>query len=102
MKKLHAIKGLLLLAVVLAVLLAASTAFGARAVVVGPTVVHSFYPVGPVYAYRAPVVVAPVPLIRPPIAAAPVPGWYGRPALVRPKVYVWGQPVRNALRAVTP
>ena len=35
-------------------------------------------------------------------APAMTTAYYGRPVVVRSKVYVPGQPVRNALRAVTP
>ena len=69
-----------------------------------PVVVHSYYPVGPVYAYRPPAVAVPV-VPAPVRVAVPAPVVYGyryRPVVVRPKVYVWGQPVRNVLRAVTP
>jgi len=39
---------------------------------------------------------APVPMV------APGPMIYPAPVLVRPKVYVLGQPVRNVVRAVLP
>ncbi len=70
----------------------------------------------PVVAYR-PVVVAPrrvVTYYAPPVyaapryvtnyapVAAPAPAVYGRPVVVRTKVYVPGQPIRNALRWVAP
>jgi hypothetical protein len=35
-------------------------------------------------------------------AYVPAAVYYGAPYVVRPKVYVYGQPVRNAIRAVTP
>jgi hypothetical protein len=37
-----------------------------------------------------------------PVAVAPVYYGYGPAVVVRPKVYVRGEPVRNVLRAVTP
>jgi hypothetical protein len=79
----------------------------------GPVVATSYYAPAPYYAaspvsyYAAsPVpyyVAAPVPagpVAVGPVAVAPV--YYGRPAIVHPKVYYPGQPVRNVLRAVTP
>jgi hypothetical protein len=90
-------------------------AFYAPAPVVGygPVVGTSYYAPAPYYAapapyYAASPVVAPyyvaspvavAPGVAPPVAVAPV---YGRAVIVRPKVYVVGQPVRNVLRAVTP
>ena len=79
----------------------------------GPTVVHSYYPVGPVYTYPPPVVyrrpvIYPAPVAYPPPVAYPAPVVYGpapfyaAPAVVRTKVYFRGQPVRNAIRAVLP
>jgi hypothetical protein len=62
----------------------------------------AYYP-APVPYYAASPVVAPVP--APYYAAAPVavaPVYYGPAVVVRPKVYVRGEPVRNVLRAVTP
>lgn len=54
----------------------------------------------PYAAYYAP---APVMVYRPYPAYVPAPVYYGPGAVVvRPKVYVRGQPVRNVLRAVTP
>ncbi len=75
--------------------------------------------------YYAPVVAAPVttyyaPVVSPPVttyyAPAPVTTYYApaattvvatpvvaaRPVIIRPKVYIPGQPVRNVLRAITP
>lgn len=96
-----------------------------------PAVVH-YWPVGPVYAYPAPVVavaprvvyrppvVVPGPMLypppvaypprvvyRPPVAyPAPVfyrpPVVYPAPVVIHPKIYVRGQPVRNVIRAVLP
>jgi hypothetical protein len=66
----------------------------------------AYYPVAPVYsAYYAPPVYsayypAPVVVARPVYAPAAV--YYGAPYVVRPKVYVYGEPVRNFFRAVTP
>ena len=72
----------------------------------GP-VVHSYWPVGPVYAYPAPVVVArpvyaPAPVIVRGPVLAPGPVLYPAPVIVRPKVFIPGRPVRNAVRAVLP
>jgi hypothetical protein len=76
----------------------------------GPVVATSYYAPQTVY-YSAPApyyVAAPVatpyyvasPYVPAPVAMAPV--YYGRPVIVRPKVYIPGQPVRNVFRAVTP
>lgn len=100
-----------------------------QVVVVGPHVVYSpvvpAYPqvvvsVPPVVAHYAPVVeygtapaVAyepvippppPVVVYRPPVVAyrVPVVVGVGPRVVVRPKVYVAGQPVRNIIRAITP
>jgi hypothetical protein len=124
-------KSPVVLAGIAVVLLACSTASAGWAyvgpvVVPPPTVVHSFYPVGPVYAYPAPVVavpprvvyrppvVVPAPVVypppvvyRPPVAY-PAPVFYGpaavypAPVVIHPKIYVRGQPVRNVIRAVLP
>ena len=102
-----------LIAALLIVLLLGSTSFAGWHVV--PTVVRAYYPVAPVYAYPAPVVVAPAPYVSymplavpapayaygPPVIA-PAPVIVGRPAVVRAKVYYPGQPVRNTLKAVVP
>jgi hypothetical protein len=94
-------KKLLMLAVALVVLTAASTALAGWAVV--PARVHAYYPVGPVYTYPAPAVVAPAPVVAPGAVVAPRAVWYGRRAVVRPpRVYVRGQPVRNAIRVALP
>ena len=54
-----------------------------------------YYVASPVVA-PAPVIVAPgYPMAGPPLV-------YGPRVVVRPKVYVVGQPIRNVLRAVTP
>jgi hypothetical protein len=95
------------------------------------TLVHSHYPVvsdplGPTYAYPAPVVVGRPIIVGRPVVTVPPRAVYRRsyvvapratyrarvvvgprvvypaPVVVRPKVYVLGQPVRNAIRAVTP
>jgi hypothetical protein len=87
--------------------LGSATAAGQGYVV--PTVVESFYPPVPVYAYPAPVVVVPRrvvyywPVISNPVVV-PSPVWVGRPVVVGPagRVYVVGRPVRNAVRAVLP
>ncbi len=80
---------------------------------VGPMPVATYYAPAPVVSYGpvvstsyyapAPYYVA-APVVTPyyaasPVAVAPV---YGRAVIVRPKVYVVGQPIRNVLRAVTP
>jgi hypothetical protein len=70
----------------------------------GPVVSTSYYAPAPYYAaaplpyYAASPVVTPYYVARP-VAVAPL---YGPTVIVRPKVYVVGQPVRNVLRAVTP
>ena len=89
-----------------------------------PAPVAGYYATGPVAAY-APVVTtayyapqavyypAPAPYYvaspvampyyaAAPVAVAPVYYGYGPAVVVRPKVYVRGEPVRNVLRAVTP
>jgi len=89
-----------------AILLAASVA-SAGWTYVAPPVVYGYYPAGPVYAYPAPVptVVArpivPAPVYAPGPVVYPVgPAVYSYPYVVRTKVFVPGQPVRNTLRAV--
>ena len=57
-----------------------------------------YYAAAPAPYYVAAPVVTPYYVARP-VAVAPV---YGSAVIVRPKVYVVGQPVRNLLRAVTP
>lgn len=92
------------LTAVTVVLLTASTAVGGRVyrsrvvVPAAPVMVHSFYPVGPVYAYPEPVYMAPVA----PVVYGPAPVYYTPGVTVRSKVYVHGQPVRNTIRAVLP
>ena len=89
-------------------------------VVAPAAVVQSYWPVGPVYAYPAPVVavgprvvyrrpvVVPAPVVYPAPVLYPAPVVYPAPLIapapvvVRSKVYVRGQPVRNAVRAVLP
>lgn len=105
---------LLLIAVCAAVALSGVSAFG-QYVVAGPVPVAVYRPVpvaipittvyqpvvpayAPVVAYRPMVVPAPVPVVY----GAPAVVYAGRPAVVRSKVYLPGQPVRNILRAVTP
>jgi hypothetical protein len=63
--------------------------------------------VAPTVVYSAPIPVVPYPptvVYRPALVAPPpvVAYYYARPVIVRPKVYVPGQPVRNFLRAITP
>lgn len=92
------------------VLLATSTAFGGwvyTSPAVPTAVVHSYWPVGPVYAYPRPMVVArpvlvPPPVVYPPAVVAPRAVWASPWVTVRPKVYVRGQPVRNVIRAALP
>jgi hypothetical protein len=74
------------------------TAYYAPAPVVGygPVVSTAYYAPAPYYV-AAPVA-APY-YVASPYAVGPV---YARPVVVRPKIYVPGQPVRNVLRAVTP
>ncbi len=93
------------------VLLACSTAFGGWGhpvpVVVPAPVVHAYWPVGPVYAYppvvvRAPVVVVPRRIVYRARVVVPRAVWYAPPVTVRSKVYIYGRPVRNAVRAVLP
>jgi hypothetical protein len=80
-----------------------------------PTVVQTYYPGAPVYAYAAPVAVAPAPYVSyMPVAApspycaysvpavVPAPVVVGRPAVVRYKVFYPGEPVRNVVKAVVP
>jgi hypothetical protein len=75
-----------------------------------PVIAASYYaPQTVYYAPPVPYYVA-APMATPYYAASPVvpaavavaPVYYGRPVVVRPKVYVPGEPVRNILRAVTP
>jgi len=77
----------------------------APAVTYGPVVATSYYAPAPYYAAApAPYIVA-SPVAAPYYVASPVavgPLYYGRPVIVRPKVYYPGQPVRNVIRAVTP
>ena len=89
-----------LVVAVTVLLLLGSTAYGGW--YVGPRVVYG-YP----YAYPAPMVVAPPYVVYSPLVPAPVlapaPVWVAPPGvIVRPKVYVPGRPVRNAIRAAVP
>jgi hypothetical protein len=71
-------------------------------VVYGPTtVVANYWPVGPVYSYYpAPYVVArPVVAVPGPVVYGPAAVYYPGPYVVRARVFVPGQPIRNALRA---
>ncbi len=120
-------KNSILAALVAAVIVVASNAtaqtyFGYMPAVPAP--VAGYYATGPVAMY-APVVAtayyappaayypAPAPYYvaspvavpyyaAAPVAVAPVYYGYGPAVVVRPKVYVRGEPVRNVLRAVTP
>ena len=128
-----------LITVAAMVVLCSSTAYGiwphhVPVAVPAPMVVHSFYPVGPVYGYPTPMVSVPrrvvymppmvsvprrVVYMPPMVSVAPVvtympqavapghvvysPGVYAPlPVVIRPKVFVYGQPVRNVVRAVLP
>jgi hypothetical protein len=76
-------------------------------VVYRPGIVYTYSPVTPAVTYYAPPVVtypgpAPFFAYRPGAYLAPAPVYYPAAVVVRPKVYVRGQPVRNMLRAVTP
>jgi hypothetical protein len=88
----------LVVAIALAVVLLCSSTVMAGWAYVAPVRVYSYYPAAPVYAYpqtvSMPVVAAPV--------YAPAPVVYPYPAVVRTKVYFYGQPVRNVVRAVVP
>lgn len=73
--------------------------------VVQPTVVQSpvivpqttFFAPQPTTTFFAP---QPTVVYRPaPVVVAPAPVYVGRPVVVRPRVWVPGQPVRNVLRA---
>ena len=104
------------LAAIALVLMAGSTAFAHHPYVallpVAPAPYAAYYGPAPVVPYYAPVAAAPYipapamayyrpgPVVAPaPVVVAPA---YGRAVVIRPKVYVAGQPVRNLLRAVTP
>ena len=79
-----------------------ATYYAAPAVTVSPVVTTAYYAPAPYYVaapVATPYYVA-APVVAPYPALAPV--YYGRAVIVRPKVYVVGQPVRNVLRAVTP
>ena len=74
-----------------------------RPVVAAPTVTAPVVSARP--ALTAPVFSTPVVAARPVITSVPVAtsyNVYAPPVIVRPKVYVPGQPVRNFFRAVTP
>ena len=66
-----------------------------------PTYVYPPAPVPTVTYYSGPAYSAAAPTYAPSVVAYP-PVYYGRPVVVRPKVYVYGQPVRNVIRAITP
>jgi len=116
-----------IVAVAAIVLLASSTASaawigGVPYAVPGPVVYSSYMPVTPYYAaypspvyaapmyaapmypapmYAAPVVVAPRVVYRPAVLAPPV-AVYSPGVVVYPRVFVPGQPIRNAIRAALP
>lgn len=67
--------------------------------------VRVYYPVAPVYAYAYPQTVA-MPVVADPVVApapvvVPAPVVYPYP-VIRGRVYYYGQPVRNVVRAVVP
>ncbi|MBN2024368.1 MAG: hypothetical protein JW809_16415 [Pirellulales bacterium] len=103
-------KSFLALLAVGVVLMAASTATAGWAYAAAGPAVYGYYPIAPVYTYPAypgpvPMVVARpvVPVVAPaPFVYGPAPVVYGYPYVVRSRVYVPGQPVRNTLRAVFP
>lgn len=78
------------------VIAAPSVTAYAPVVTVAPTVVYS----PPVYS--SPVYAAPTVTTYSPVVTAYSPVVAARPVIIRPKVYVPGQPVRNFLRAITP
>jgi len=85
--------------IALAVILLSSSPAWAHWGYVAPGRVYAYYPVAPAYAYAPPppmVPVVPAPMI------VPRPVVYPYPLIVRPRVYYYGQPVRNAARAVWP
>ncbi len=101
--------------IALAVVLLSGSTVCAQWGYVAPAPVYTYYPGAPVYAYPsvAPIPFAPRPVVvrRPVVVAAPVvapapvvmPGVvYPYPAVVRSRVFYYGQPVRNAVRAVLP
>jgi hypothetical protein len=120
----HVMKSLMLVVTLAIVLVASSSLFAqgyATFVPAGPAPAVAYYgpapvvPYGPVvstayyapapYYVAAPVVVPRRYYVAAPVVAAPVvvaPAYYGRPVIVRPKIYIPGEPVRNVLRAVTP
>jgi hypothetical protein len=68
-------------------------------------IVRAYSPVvtaAPTVVYRPPVVYSPVVTTYSPVVTAYSPIVAARPVLIRPKVYVAGQPVRNFFRAITP
>lgn len=76
-------------------------------VVYRPGIVYTNPPVTPTVTYYAPPAAgyagpAPVMGYQPGAYIAPAPVYYPAPVVIRPKVYILGQPVRNALRAITP
>lgn len=75
----------------------------AESYAVGYAPYATYRPVVPT-TYVVPAPVEPVVTYRPvsPYATYSIPYAVARPVVVRPKVYVPGQPVRNAVRAVTP
>jgi len=96
---------IVLVAVVLAGL---TTSVGAQTVVTyypAPAPVATYYAPGvPVTTYYAPSATYYAPSV--PVATYYAPAvtttYYYSPYIVRPKVYVRGQPIRNVLRAITP
>jgi hypothetical protein len=100
----------LVVVIALAVVLLSGSSVWAYWGYVGPVRAYAYYPVAPAYAYPGvavmPFVPGPVVVRRPVVVPAPVvvpgPVVYPYPVVIRPRVYYYGQPVRNALRAVMP
>ena len=88
--------------VALALLLSCSTASAGwrHRIAAVPVVVHSFHPVGPVYAYPAPVVLIPVPVA--PVYVTPYAYVYPRRFVVRGRVHAYGRHGRYTLRVLAP
>ncbi len=107
-----------LIAAAVLVLLFSSTAlagwpYAVPVVTYSPVVAQSYYPMAPVYpvaptyAYQPHVVsYTPTVAYMPPVVSNHVvysPGVYApMPMVVRPRVFFYGQPVRNVFRAVLP
>ncbi len=94
-------KNLLLIAVVMAVVLSCGTAMAGWAHV-APLSVYSYWPVGPVYAYPAPIVPAPAVVdvypVAPPVMVAPSRVFVPSTMTVRTRVSPYGRRVRQTVR----